>query len=118
MNKLNNHLAIIVFGLAVFGCTTQAANNENGPSGEIVKLPVDVKVVRATALIQEESVAGSVLANREVTITSEVSKKIVSIHFEDGRYVNKGQLLYRLDDGEVKARLKQTQSELALAKSL
>ena len=54
MNKLNNHLAIIVFGLAVFGCTTQAANNENGPSGEIVKLPVDVKVVRATALIQEE----------------------------------------------------------------
>lgn len=116
MNKLNNHLAIIVFGLAVFGCTTQASNNENGPSGEIVKLPVDVKVVRATALIQEESVAGSVLANREVTITSEVSKKIVSIHFEDGRYVNKGQLLYRLDDGEVKARLKQTQSELALAK--
>ena len=116
MNKLNNHLATIALGLAVLGCTTQAADNENGSSGQVTKLPVDVKVVRASALVQEESVAGSVLANREVTITSEVSRKVISIHFTDGRYVNKGQLLYKLDDSDVKARLKQIQSELALAK--
>ena len=70
MNKLNNHLATIALGLAVLGCTTQAADNENGSSGQVTKLPVDVKVVRASALVQEESVAGSVLANREVTVTS------------------------------------------------
>ena len=116
MNKLNNHLATIALGLAVLGCTTQAADNENGSSGQVTKLPVDVKVVRASALVQEESVAGSVLANREVTVTSEVSRKVISIHFTDGRYVTKGQLLYKLDDSEVKARLKQIQSELALAK--
>lgn len=116
MNNLNNHLAMIALSLAMLGCTTQAADNENGPSTQVAKLPVDVKVVRASTLIQEESVAGSVLANREVTITSEVSKKVISIHFKDGSYVNKGQLLYRLDDSEIKARLKQIQSELAFAK--
>lgn len=116
MNKLNNHLATIALGLAVLGCTTQAADNENESSGQVTKLPVDVQVVRASALVQEESVAGSVLANREVTITSEVSKKVSSIHFKDGSHVNKGQLLYRLDDSEITARLKQIQSELALAK--
>lgn len=116
MNKLNNYLAMIALSLAVLGCTTQAADNENVASGPATKLPVDVKVVRASALVQEESVAGSVLAKREITVTSEVSKKVISIHFKDGSYVNKGQLLYKLDDSEIKARLKQIQSELALAK--
>jgi membrane fusion protein, multidrug efflux system len=116
MNKLNNYLAMIALSLAVLGCTTQAADNENGSSGPATKLPVDVKVVRASTLVQEESVAGSVLAKREITVTSEVSKKVISIHFKDGSYVNKGQLLYKLDDSEITARLKQIQSELALAK--
>lgn len=116
MNKFNNYLAMMALSLAVLGCTTQAADNENGSSGQPTKLPVDVKVVRASALVQEESVAGSVLAKREIIVTSEVSKKVISIHFKDGSHVNKGQLLYRLDDSEIAARLKQIQSELALAK--
>lgn len=115
MNKLNNHLAIIAVGLALLGCTTQATDNENHTSGQATRLPVDVKVVRASLLVQEESVTGSVLANREVTITSEVSKRVISIHFKDGSYVEKGQLLYKLDDGDIKARLKQIHSEVALA---
>lgn len=106
---------MIALSLAVLGCTTQAADNEDGASAQATKLPVDVKVVRASALTQEESVVGSILANREVTITSEVSKKVISIHFKDGSYVSRGQLLYKLDDSEIKARLKQIQSELALA---
>jgi len=108
-------MATIAVGLALIGCTTQAADDENDSSGQAARLPVDVKVVRASALVQEESVAGSVLANREVTITSEVSKRVISIHFKDGSYVDKGQLLYKLDDGDIKARLKQIQSEVALA---
>lgn len=116
MNKLNNYFAMIALSLAVLGCTTQAADNESGSPGPATRLPVDVKVVRASALVQEESVAGSVLAKREITVTSEVSKKVISIHFKDGSHVNKGQLLYKLDDSEIKARLKQIQSELALAK--
>ena len=107
---------MIAVSLAVLGCTTQAADNENAASGPATRLTVDVKIVRASALIQEESVPGSVLAKREITITSEVSKKVIAIHFKDGSYVNRGQLLYKLDDSEVKARLKQIQSELALAK--
>lgn len=107
---------MIALSLAVLGCTTQAADNEKVASGPATKLPVDVKVVRASALVQEESVAASVLAKRQITVTSEVSKKVISIHFKDGSYVNKGQLLYKLDDSEIKARLKQIQSELALAK--
>ena len=116
MNKLSNPLTMIALSLVVLACATPPVENEKESSGQVTKLPVDVKVVRASALFQEESVAGSILANREVTVTGEVSKKVISIHFKDGSYVNKGQLLYKLDDSEIKARLKQIQSELALAK--
>ncbi len=102
-------------GAAVIACSTKANTAESTPGG-ISKLPVDVRVVAAMPLTQEEVVAGSVLPNREVTIVSEVSRKIVAIHFNDGSHVTKDQLLYKLDDADILARLKQTGAELNLAK--
>ena len=116
MNKINNYLAIGALGMAILGCSTRAADKRSDASGAPSKLPVDVKIVKYSSLIQEESVAGSILPNRQVEITSELPKKVTSIHFTDGTFVSKGQLLYKLEDGEIKARLKQVQAELALAR--
>ena len=116
MNTLTSFLGIIALSILMLGCSTRAADAPSQQSSQVTRLPVDVKVVRATSLVQEESVAGSILANKEVTIASEVAKKIISIHFREGAYVHKGQLLYKLDDSEIKARLKQIRAEVALAK--
>lgn len=115
MNKFNSYLGVIGLSIALVSCGTQAADNAGQPSTSSSKLPVDARVVRASRLVQEESVAGSVLANKEVIIASEVSKKVRSIHFKEGGHVSKGQLLYKLEDNEIKARLKQVQAEVALA---
>jgi membrane fusion protein, multidrug efflux system len=115
MDKLNNYLGLIALSIALLGCSTQAADSPSEPSGQVSKLPVDAKIVRATPLLQGESVAGSVLANKEVTIASEVLKKVKSIHFKEGSHVSKGQLLYKLDDNDIRARLKQVQAEVKLA---
>lgn len=115
-NKLNIYLSFIVLTAALIGCTTEAADNSSQSSSQNNRLPVDVKVVKASTLIQEETVAGSVLPSKEVTIMSEVSKKITAISFRDGSKVAKGQLLYKLDDSDIIARLKQVQAELSLAK--
>ena len=114
--KLNNYLAIIGTSIAIVACSTQAADNAGQSSAQSNKLPVDAKIVKAQPLSQEESVAGSVLANKEITIASEVSKRLLSIHFKEGGRVSKGQLLYKLDDSEIRARLKQIQAEVSLAK--
>jgi membrane fusion protein (multidrug efflux system) len=116
MNKLNNYLIAIGISMAIVACSTQAADNAGQNSAPANKLPVDAKIVKATKLVQEESVAGSVLASREVTIASEVSKKVSSIHFTEGSFVRKGQLLYKLDNNDILARLKQIHAEVALAK--
>lgn len=114
-NTLINYLLVMAAGAAVIGCSTKANTAESTPGG-MSKLPVDVRVVEAMPLTQEEVVAGSILPNREVTIVSEVSRKIVAIQFDDGSHVAKGQLLYKLDDADILARLKQTEAELNLVK--
>src|SRR5688572_8128106 len=115
-NKLNIYLSFIALTAALIGCTTEAADNSSQSSSQTNRLPVDVKVVKASTLIQEETVAGSILPNKEVTIMSEGSRKITAVSFSDGSKVAKGQLLYKLDDSDVIARLKQVQAELSLAK--
>ena len=116
MNKRKNYLVLVAFSIFMLGCSTEAADNKSEASASSNKLPVDVTVVSYKLHNQEESVAGSILANREVDIASEISKKVNTVHFSDGSTVSKGQLLYKLDDGEIRARLKQTQAELALVK--
>ena len=116
MNKLHEYLAILGLGITMLACNTHAADSPSESSNETVKLPVDTKIVRVAALVQEEIVAGSILPNKEVTISSEIAKKVKSIHFEEGAWVSKGQVLFKLDDSEIEIKLKQIQADLALAK--
>jgi len=116
MKKLRTYLKVIVVSTAIVACTTQAADQSDQGTADVMKLPVDVKVVKNLPITQEEVVAGSILPTREVTIMSEVSRKVTGIYFQDGQVVSKGQLLYKLDDAEITARLKQVDAELSLAK--
>ncbi len=116
MKHLNTYLSILALSTALSACTTQVTETDQQNAAAIMKLPVDVKVVKNLPITQEEAVAGSILATREVTIMSEVSRKVTGIYFQDGQAVSKGQLLYKLDDADVIARMKQVDAELSLAK--
>lgn len=80
------------------------------------KLPVDIIVAQEQLLTQEEAVVGTMVANREVSIVSELPLKVTHIAFKEGGFVEKGTLLYQLNDGDIKARLKQVNAELELAR--
>lgn len=116
MNRLNIYLTSFALTIVVVGCTTRAAENTAGSAVTNPRLPVDATVARVRPVVREETVAGSVLANREITIVSEVPRKVTSIHFREGTYVRQGQLLYKLRDSEIMAQLKQVQAEVALAR--
>lgn len=78
-------------------------------------LPVDVVVAREEDLSQHEVITGTLLPYREVVIRSEVPQKILQVGFLDGGDVSHGQLLYKLNDADLQARLKQLSAELKLA---
>lgn len=58
---------------------------------------------------------GTIVSNEEVELRSELSKKITGIYFQEGSYVSKGQLLFKLDDSELSAQLNKLYIEEELA---
>ena len=112
--------AILLLAFSGFFLSSCADSNaktteEKNPSAP-QKLPVDVIIVKPTDLNQLAVIAGSILPNRTVEIMSEVSKKITVVSFKDGSHVSQGQLLYKLDDADIRAKLRQLDAELNLAK--
>jgi membrane fusion protein (multidrug efflux system) len=60
-------------------------------------------------------VSGSIEANEQVGIRSEVSGLVRAINFEEGSRVTKGQVLLNIDDSELKAQLAQALTRQQLA---
>jgi len=119
-NTVRILLAVIPIAFSLAFCTSNSANDGKKPEAAAAPapagLPVDVIVISETATGQTEAVAGSVVPNRMVDIMSELSKKIEVVYFKDGSYISKGEALYKLDDAETRAKIRQLQAELNLAK--
>lgn len=84
-----------------------------GPGGPA--LPVTAKVLQHERLDSRITSSGTVMANEEVEIRSEVQGKIKRIAFKEGGRVKKGDLLVKIDDAELQARVLQAQSARKLA---
>ena len=77
-----------------------------GPSGNFQsKIPVSAVVLFPKQIDNKITVTGSVAANEEVELRSEVSGIIESIHFKEGTRVRQGDLLISLDDEELRAQM-------------
>lgn len=115
-----NLKSILTAGMLIIilsACSSNAADNKDAlPALPLSALGVDVFIASEKPLHKSETVAGSIVPNRSVDIMSELSKKISMVSFKDGSVVRKGQLLYKLDDADIRARLRQLQAELHLAR--
>lgn len=123
MNSINQLLKItlgfVLVSFVMTSCGSKAESTKQ-PSQKIetsTALPVDIMVVHGASLLQEEIIAGSISPSRQVTITSEIAKKVAHVAFKDGSFVTQGQLLYKLEDADIRARIRQLQAELNLAKT-
>lgn len=116
-NLLRAGVFTVAVMAAVIACNSKASDQgqkaqaTSAPAG----LPVDVKVVEESPIEQKEVVSGSIVPNRVVDIAAELPRKLVAVHFKDGAFVKQGEILYRLDDADIKARMRQLQAELNLA---
>ena len=99
--------ALLVCGLAGYALTTAAA-----PA-----IPVRVATVEHAPHANERQISGRVEAIHSVDIRARTEGAIVQRHFQDGQYVNKGDLLFTLDDAQPKAALALAQAELRSAQA-
>lgn len=79
-------------------------------------VPVNIMIVKDTAVNNNIDVTGTIDANEKVNLTSETAGNITGIYFKEGTHVQKGQLLVKIYNQDLIASLKQNEYQIALAK--
>jgi membrane fusion protein, multidrug efflux system len=96
---------------------SSSAKGENNAAGNKPDMVIQVKahIVLLETLSNNVQTTGTILANEEVELRSEVSGKITKILFKEGSYVNKGDLLIKINDSDLQAQLRRAESKVKLS---
>jgi len=117
-------ILILGFGaLVAYRITQNKSEGAGGPGGGRgpggpgggPAMRVSGVVVQPQNFANSVSVTGSIEANEQVQIRSQVSGVVQSISFQEGGKVSKGQVLVKIDDSELRAQLAQAQTRQSLA---
>ncbi len=103
-------------GLIVFRITKNSADGGNGKGKGDKKdlIAVTGLVLKGQTFDNNLSLSGSIDANEQVEIRSEVSGIVEKINFQEGSNVSKGQVLFKINDIELRAQLAQTKTRETL----
>ena len=105
--------SVILSLLFCSGCgqkNAATANRGGGGSGA-GRLPVEAQIVRPQLLRNMISTTGTLLANEEVELRSEISGRVTGVFFEEGKRVKRGEVLLKINDSELQAQLKRKEVE-------
>ena len=115
----------IVYTLLILGMggfiAYRIVNNKNknddskDKGGKGKTMTVSGMVVKPETFDNMLSLSGSIEANEQVEIRSEVSGIVESINFQEGSNVAKGQILFKVNDIELRAQLGQARTKEGLA---
>ena len=114
MNKRvrNISIGLIILAIIAFLIVPKILSEKNKTAGDGKQsqqdqpTPVDAYIVNPRELDSDISTVGTIVANEDVEIRSELGRKITGIYFKEGAFVPKGKLLFKLDDSDLLAQLK------------
>ena len=101
-------ILIVIGALLIVPKLLSEKNKQQSSSGPNTQqeTPVDAYVIKSVDLENEVATVGTIIANEEVEIKSELTRKITGIYFKEGTFVPKGKVLFKLDDSDLLAQLR------------
>lgn len=90
-------------------CREETAGPAAGPASEV---PVRIASVEKRELFDETVAIGTLRSQESVDVSSSVTERVESLHFDDGEEVKKGQLLAQLANDEETAAITMVEAEL------
>ncbi len=103
--------AIILAAFLVAGCTSNAVETTT----EKKVYPVEVTTVSKTSIKDEIVYAGRISPSESVNVISKMAGKVSETLFDVGDVVNEGDILFRLDEADVRNQIKQLETQLDVA---
>lgn len=122
IKKITGFLVVlIILGVILWPKITpllgnKATHSTNAENKESDIISVEGFKVSTSNLENTIFTTGSIIANEQVELSSEISGKITQIHFKEGQRVKKDDLLLKINDSELQAQLERVGYQLELAK--
>lgn len=79
------------------------------------KAPVEIMVVNVRSLDEKILTTGTIIANEEVEVRSEISGRVTGIYFREGDYIRRGAVLLRINDADLQAQARKLAANKKLA---
>ena len=110
-------LVIVLGGMITYRITKNKTETEKNNDKTGKKQPVALSgfVIKPQDFSNVISLSGSIEANEQIEIRSEVSGLVESISFTEGSQVSKGQVLLKVNDIELRVQLAQAKTKESLA---
>jgi membrane fusion protein (multidrug efflux system) len=107
---------VVLSSLFVIGCG-QGTNKRTGRegSGRSNALSVEAMLIKPQLLENKIFTTGTLLANEEVELRSEISGRITGVFFQEGSRIAKGSLMLKIYDRELQAQFRRKELEEKLA---
>lgn len=116
---VRNVAGVAVLAAVVAACDSKANDLDSNRAPDsppaVLSTPVDAIIVQPTVVREELEVIGTLVANQQVDIVSELTRKIVRVNVKEGSKVRKGTLLFQLDDADLQAQLERLHQQEKLA---
>jgi multidrug efflux system membrane fusion protein len=101
-------LVSIVVTVFLFACSKKSV-----PPPRMEKAPVTAATVIQKAVPIQLRAIGNVEAYSTISVKSQIEGVLTRVHFKEGQYVNKGDILFTIDPSPYEAALKQAEANLA-----
>jgi membrane fusion protein, multidrug efflux system len=106
----------VLLAVIIAACSIKAGDLPETPVKATYNgIPVDGVVIKPGELKDNLDVTGTVLANQQVDIVSELTRRVVKVYVKEGSEVNRGTLLFKLDDADLLAQLERLHQQEKLA---
>ena len=79
---------------------------------EDLGIPIEIEKVKKENLIQKISYTGTLYPKDTAELSFKIAAEIIELNFKEGDYVSKGQIIGRLDDASIKAKLDTIQTKI------
>jgi membrane fusion protein, multidrug efflux system len=111
-------LGYLIYNRLAKGKESASKGMAAGKGGPAPAMNVNGVVVTTQDFSNAVSVSGTLEANEQVQVRSEISGLVRSINFSEGSKVSKGSLLLKIDDRELQAQLRQALTKEKLASEI
>ena len=98
---------LLALAATLAACGSSAADKQRERPAPLVK----VEPARPMRFADRIEAVGTALANEQVTISAPVTERIVRLNFDDGGYVQRGQIIAVLAQGQESAQLNEAQAQ-------